>query len=260
MGITEPLMIELFAGLHGWGEGALAEGFHVRGYDIVDMCAELGHERPEGIELVIRDVRSIHGSECKDATVIVGSSPCQEFSYRAMPWKRAKDLGPPLLGIELFQAQFRIQREASEAAGRYIPLIVENVRGAEKWVGRAKWHYGSFYLWGDVPALMPITFSPKVGGFSWSDFGKPGYKPQAFNGTAAQRMEGIKVGMASERDLYADRDSQGVKQHGSGHIWYRTGNGALSSKSNRRKAASALIAKIPFPLAQHIARAFKPVL
>ena len=29
----------------------------------------------------------------------------------------------------LFNATFRIQREACEAAGRHIPLIVENVRG-----------------------------------------------------------------------------------------------------------------------------------
>jgi hypothetical protein len=32
----------------------------------------------------------------------------------------------------------------------------------------------------------------------------------------------------------------------------------MSSKSDSRKAASAMIAKIPFPLAQHIARIFKP--
>jgi hypothetical protein len=55
----------------------------------------------------------------------------------------------------LFDACFRIQREASEAAGRHIPMVVENVRGAQPWVGRAAWNYGSYYLWGDVPALMP---------------------------------------------------------------------------------------------------------
>jgi hypothetical protein len=32
----------------------------------------------------------------------------------------------------------------------------------------------------------------------------------------------------------------------------------LSSKSPARKAASARIAKIPFPLAQYIAQVFKP--
>ena len=231
-------------------------------------------------ELIIRDVRSIHGSELKDAAVIVASPPCQAYSYRAMPWKRAKALPPP--DNTLFNECFRIQREASEAAGRYIPLIVENVRGAQKWVGRARWNYGSFYLWGDVPALMPMTFAAvktagrsmskgapakwgthnmgpgdqmhaeiaygrKVPGMNWSDRSQPA---QGFNVTAAQRYR--------EGALYADRDSQGVKQHGSGHIWYRTGNGAMSSKSNSRKAASAMIAKIPYPLAVHIAQVFKP--
>ena len=28
----------------------------------------------------------------------------------------------------------------------------------------------------------------------------------------------------------ADRDEQGIKQHGSGHVWYRTGNGASAVK------------------------------
>lgn len=55
----------------------------------------------------------------------------------------------------LFQVCFCIQAEACEAAGHHIPLIVENVNRAQRWVGLARWHYGSYYLWGDVPALMP---------------------------------------------------------------------------------------------------------
>lgn len=35
-------------------------------------------------------------------------------------------------------------------------MVVENVRGAIPWVGRSQWNFGSFHLWGDVPALMPI--------------------------------------------------------------------------------------------------------
>jgi hypothetical protein len=72
-----------------------------------------------------------------------------------MPWKRAKALPPP--DNSLFDACFRIQREASEAAGHHIPMVVENVRGAQKWVGRSRWNYGSFHLWGDVPALLPMA-------------------------------------------------------------------------------------------------------
>ena len=42
--------------------------------------------------------------------------------------------------------------------------------------------------------------------------------------------------------------------------WRDSPNGMpmMSSKSSARKAASAQIAKIPFPLAQWIARVFKP--
>lgn len=148
----KPLAIDLFCGLGGWAEGFLAEGFDVIGVD--NEC------RPYPGDLVLQDVLTLHGSQFKDASIIVASPPCQEPSYRAMPWSRAKALnaqGPPVGFIALFESCFRIQREASEAASRYIPLIVENVRGAQPWVGFARWHYGSFYLWGDIPALMPFS-------------------------------------------------------------------------------------------------------
>jgi len=117
--------------------------------------------------LVLQDVLTLHGAQFRDAALIVASPPCQAYSYRAMPWSRAKALPPP--DNTLFEACWRIQREASEAAGRHIPLIVENVRGAQKWVGRARWNHGSFYLWGDVPALMPTGRAIKQGGTWWHD-------------------------------------------------------------------------------------------
>lgn len=234
----KPICYDLFCGLGGWSEGFLAEGYKCIGFDIEKH--DYGTGRYPGT-LILRDVRSIHGSELKDATIIVASPPCQAYSYRAMPWKRAKALPPP--DNTLFNECFRIQREASEAAGHYIPLIVENVCGAQKWVGRARWHFGSFYLWGDVPALMPQRIGAKVPGLNWK-VGSRTYTCKEFNTTAEQ--------------LYIDRDSQGVKQHGSGAEWWRTGNGAMPSQSLRRKAASAMIAKIPLTLSQHIARCYKP--
>lgn len=149
-GIRRPLGIDLFCGLGGWTDGLLAEGYDVIGFDI-EHHVYGDHRYPA--QLVIQDVLTLHGSQFKDAVLIVASPPCQAYSYRAMPWKKAKALPPP--DNALFDACFRIQREACEAAGRHIPLVVENVRGAQKWVGRARWNFGSFYLWGDVPALMP---------------------------------------------------------------------------------------------------------
>jgi len=163
---AKPLAIDLFCGLGGWTDGLLAEGYDVVGFDIVrHVYGE--HHYPA--QLVIQDVLTLHGSQFKSATLIVASPPCQGYSYRAMPWKRAKALPPP--DNSLFQACFRIQREAREAAGRHIPLIVENVRGAQKWVGPAAWLHGPFALWGDIPALMPIDAPPKkglrLGSVSW---------------------------------------------------------------------------------------------
>jgi hypothetical protein len=266
-GMTVPLCIDLYCGLGGWAEGFLAEGYRVRGYDI--EAHDYGSGGYPG-DLVLRDVRSIHGSELADAACIVGSSPCQEFSYRAMPWKRAKALPPPYLGIELFNAQFRIQREAIEAAGHYIPLVVENVRGAQKWVGPARWHFGSYYLWGDVPALMPVTFTAfKSSGMNWSDQTLRGQDFTRLAGQHAMKTTShvnIRDGYSHTRHLTNQRESDGVKQagisgprdNGKGDAWFQDGAARHGSKSSSRKAASAMIAKIPFALAQHIARTYKP--
>lgn len=259
----KPLMIELFAGLHGWGAGAVEEGFRVVGFDLFDMCGDLGIPKPAGdIRLVLQDVLTIHGAQFKDADLIVASPPCQAYSYRAMPWSRAKALPPP--DNSLFEACFRIQREACEASGRYIPLVVENVRGAQTWVGRARWHFGSFYLWGDVPALMPMARSIKNTGGSWfniahnttSGHGRnpDGRKLPSENGRRTDIGNGV-------RFTSLDCGIEGIKQHGSGREWF-AGDGKISrltsSKSPARKAASAMIAKIPLVLSRHIAAAWKP--
>lgn len=257
---TVPLAIDLFCGLGGWAHGLLEEGYYVVGFDIERH--QYGDEKYPG-QLVIQDALTLHGSQFKDAAVIVASPPCQAYSYRAMPWKRAKALPPP--SNELFDACFRIQREACEAAGRHIPMVVENVRGAQPWVGLAKWNYGSYYLWGDVPALMPLTSKQgqKLPGFRFDGSGK------SFQSEAVKT-----VGIIHQRDGYShmrhltnQAESDGVKFSQSGDAWFdgtprdkmlgNKGPAAYGSKSNSRKAASAMIAKIPFPLSQHLARVFK---
>src|ERR1017187_749694 len=111
----KPICIDLFCGLGGGAEAGRAEGYECIGYDI--EAHDYGTGGYPGT-LIPRDVRSIHGSEFKDAAVIVASPPCQAYSYRAMPWSRAKALPPP--DNTLFNDCWRIQCEASEAAGHHI--------------------------------------------------------------------------------------------------------------------------------------------
>lgn len=259
----KPLAIDLFCGLGGWTEALIDLGYFVAGFDIerhvYDAHAYPGH-------LVIQDVTTLHGSQFKDAALIVASPPCQEYSYMAMPWKRAKEkaaairadkTGKELARLNhLFNECFRIQREACAAAGRHIPMVVENVRGAQPWVGRARWNYGSFYLWGDVPALMPVAakvqkFNPdarrdgiKAPGMNWSDQSKRG---QDFTRLAGRHAMGRKQPGIS-----------GPRANGKGDRWFQDGAAAHGSKSPRRKAASAMIAKIPMPLALHIGATYLP--
>ena len=160
------LVFDLFCGLGGWTEAFLSEGYRCVGFDI--EAHDYGNGGYPG-ELVLRDIRSINGVDLVKVhgvpTCIVASPPCQEFSYMAMPWSKAKDKMRKILAdpaeqkrlTDLFNQCFRIQREVSEAVGVYVPMVVENVRGAQRWVGKARWNFGSFYLWGDVPALMPIA-------------------------------------------------------------------------------------------------------
>jgi hypothetical protein len=272
----EPLAVDLCCGLGGWTDGLLSEGWRVRGYDI--EAHEYGDDRYPA-ELVIRNVLDMHGSEIADAELIVASPPCTEYSYMAMPWKRAKQIARALRGEDefpdpyrgsrtiadlnaIFDACFRIQREASAAAGRYIPMVVENVKGAQPWVGRAQWSFGSYFLWGDIPALMPIQryhqrLKVKAGeqwnvnreNFTGTRGWDEGLKNPGFRFDGSGRsfqtasVEGVK-----------NRDADGYERNHPDAFGWKTPR--TSSGSKARKAASAKIAKIPLALSSHIARVY----
>lgn len=291
-----PLAIDLFCGLGGWTDGLLAEGYDVVGFDIERH--QYGDAQYPA-QLVLQDALTIHGKQFREAALIVASSPCQKYSYMAMPWTKAKDLAKwyrdpahPERLVELnllFEQPLRIQREAREAAGRFIPMVQENVRGAIPWVGRSRWNYGSFHLWGDVPALMPQTRTiQKLGIAHRSDGstnfhqGKYGQKNVTGGSWFAvahntgsghsknardQAMEGIKApGMNwSDQSKRGQDFTRLAGQHAgskNGGDWFNSEQPSEQrrhgSGSKARKAASAAIAKIPFPLASYIARTYHP--
>jgi hypothetical protein len=267
----KPLAFDLYCGLGGWTDGLQAEGYDVIGLDI--EAHEYDDDRYPA-QLVLQDVLTVSGALMRHADLIVGSSPCQKYSYMAMPWSRAKaqaeairadDTGQLLRELNaLFDAQFRIQSEASEAAGRHIPMVVENVRGAQPWVGPARWNYGSYYLWGDVPAVMPnVLDARKNPGFRFDGSGR------SFQTESVDRhVDGVKnPGRSLDRGAtkFNDRKANfppevadGRKGAGAGAEWFDQNLCKLSSKSSARKAASAKIAKIPLALSSHVARVYRP--
>lgn len=267
----KPLAVDLCAGLGGWTDGLLAENWDVVGFD-VERHQYGAHQYPA--QLVLQDIRTLDGRQFRGkVSLIVASPPCQAYSYMAMPWTRAKALAvwyrdpehPERLAelTALFDACVRIGREAE------CPIVIENVRGAQPWVGRSKWAFGSFHLWGDVPALMPIVHkAAKAPGQNWSRFNETGEVSQ-FNWATERATKNtggswFNVGSPGQKVVNRIPVHDGVKQGGD---WFNAasldGDGLQSisrrsgSKSSARKAASARIAKIPFPLAQHIARVYR---
>ena len=153
----KPLALDLCCGLGGWTNGLLAAGWDVIGCDIEKWP---GYPAPQ----ITGDVRNVDAElldEMRDITkgrrvsLVVASPPCQEFSKLSLPFfhKLKKSGFQP--DKTIWEACVRIAQELKA------PLVLENVRGAQTYMGPAKSHSGSFYLWGDVPACIPQVSKPK---------------------------------------------------------------------------------------------------
>jgi hypothetical protein len=292
--------------------------------------------------LILKSILELNGYDLRHSVnpaLIVASPPCQEFSYMAQPWKRGKriaaglrlpssDLSAQELLWEehgqqitdamcghgtfpdgykgsrtlaeltaLYRACFRIARECG------CPIVLENVKGAQPWVGKAQANFGSYYLWGDIanvggrvvrpdrvafgmPAVKAAGRGTKHGGDCFNDPAWPGKQGGITKTAAALKVPGMnfheyeKTGQpgrsfqsaAVEHTNAADRlvaltaqRTEEVGMKGTGGGWFEKPyrergdiTGQFNSKSPARKAASAMIAEIPYELAAHIARVFKP--
>jgi C-5 cytosine-specific DNA methylase len=198
----KPLCIDLFCGLGGWADGFLEEGYDVVGFDIERH--DYGTGGYPG-QLVLQDVHTLHGSQFRRAAVIVASPPCTDYAKWGM---RMFHPNPPQPDKSLWEAAVRIGKESR------VPLIVENVRGAQYFWGRAQWKCGPYHLWGHLPAL-------------WPDI------PLKRKNVVDDVKNGVRRGLSVSAQF--------------------------PSHSDRRRECTARAAKIPFPLAYHIARVFKPV-
>lgn len=143
MSDARPLAVDLCCGSGGWTAGLLAEGWRVMAFDI-----ERPKSFPAGGELWIQDIRTFDARPYRGQVgLIVASPPCTEFTYC---WNFARHRKPePEKGIELVAHCYRIQRELD------CLMLLENVNGAQRYIGRADAHIGPYYFWGDVPLLLP---------------------------------------------------------------------------------------------------------
>jgi len=141
---VKPLALDLCCGLGGWAEGLLAAGWDVVGVDVEERFRAVYPGR-----FFCFDLRTLTRADFgkMEFLLVVASPPCQEFSRHAMPWTRKRNPPPP--DKTIWQVCVRIAREAEA------PLVLENVREAQNWMGPARAHYGAQYLWGDVPAILP---------------------------------------------------------------------------------------------------------
>ena len=171
--IVKPIALDLCCGMGGWAEGLIAAGWDVVGVDVEEdfsgkypgrfFCGDVRlMQWPDcptcqGTGNFYRNDQDGDFLDCDDCdgqgklegwpSLVVASPPCQEFSRHAMPWTRKRNPPPPDMSLV----------EACRLIGKLsgAPFILENVREAQRWLGKADWHFGPFYLWGDVPALMP---------------------------------------------------------------------------------------------------------
>ena len=146
--VLKPIALDLCCGLGGWTRGLKAAGFEVWGFDIDERF----RANYPGDRFYCSDVRIAAASledlgRVRRGAVVVASPPCEQFSRWQMPWTLRRNPPPPDLSI--WDACEHIARELA------LPIVIENVRMAQHWKGRAAWHCGSYYLWGSVPALMP---------------------------------------------------------------------------------------------------------
>lgn len=150
-------MLDLFCGRWGWSRAFAARGWECVGLDIVrptevpDRC----HFFWSDVLTLQKSKRGFHctstseqwGEDLGDFDFICASSPCEEFST-------LRNFRPPAPYPERGIKLFNHTRAFCEASG--VPYIMENVAGAQRFVGRSGLHCGSYHLWGNgIPALIP---------------------------------------------------------------------------------------------------------
>ena len=289
----KPVALDLCCGMGGWTDGLLSAGWDVIGFDITQWPGYNG-------KLMQGDVRHVHITHDSNGTwfvsirpssdteswlewplpskplLVCASPPCQEFSYSRFPFKKAREKftkeNPP--DSTIWRACERIAAEC------HAPLILENVRNAQYWMGKAVRNCGSFYLWGDIPVLLPMGKFQK--GFGrvkdivnpsdpWGGFGGSSYQSRGGKGPLnRKRISGFPGEMERVVPVYpqgGQPETESLQGQGcstkkmTGSVKYRKIHGseqAGHAGTDARKLWSAKAAMIPIELSTWIGECFYP--
>jgi hypothetical protein len=185
-----PLCVDLFCGKGGWARGFIDAGYRVRGFDNRDMSKWYPGE------FTLADVCDLDGYFFQGARVVVASPPCTEFStfLKGLNVKRWGHPPPdPEKGMRLVRTAIQFIRRA-----RPEWWAIENVDRSRRFINRELGHptYSNhpWYLWGNLPALMPgaqghfpkgafVQHNLKSRGYS-----RPGPEPQSSRAIVPYRI------------------------------------------------------------------------
>ena len=136
-----PVVLDLCCGLGGWSRGFAQAGWSCVGLDVMDYA--------DGFpgEFIQADVLRWQGWRTRDISAVIASPPCEQFSRHSMPWLRRFNPPSPFLALA------NHCRYVGLSLG--VPWMVENVRGAQAFLGRSDGSAGPYHFWGNVPLLLP---------------------------------------------------------------------------------------------------------
>lgn len=142
--IVRPSLLDVFCGRGGWTKSFLKRGWWCVG---VDLCQETPAELLEYPGVLMKcNALDLTDSFVNAFDAVTLSPPCEEFARAWLPWLRG-DKTPEQWALDLLEWSVAICKgrknritECSNFAGRHVP-------GGTR--------FGSYTLWGDVPALMP---------------------------------------------------------------------------------------------------------
>ena len=138
-------LLDLFCGVGGWSKGFIANGWECVGVDIKEFDYPGTFIKSDVYDLDPEFINSFDGIVC--------SPPYEEYARAWLPWLRG-DGKPEQWAVDLLQWSVDL------CSGHECRLTECSVFSGKHVDDGSR--FGSYMLWGDVPALVPYTVRKKT--------------------------------------------------------------------------------------------------